>query len=385
MEKFTGMDIILSLITQNIEASILLGLTIIGFAIQSFYYLYYYNRLLKHKDADISDDLPPVSVIICARNEAENLTKNLPKIFEQNYPKFEVVVVNDGSQDDTINILAQFKAKHPNFYYTTIPYDKKFFHGKKLAVTIGVKAAKYDRMVFTDADCYPQSNDWLKHIVSAPLNDTIVLGYGPYERKKGFLNRIQRYDTFLIAVQYLSFALKGKAYMAVGRNMAYSKNVFYSVDGFKHHSHVLSGDDDLFVQEASNKNKVNICIKPNAFTISEAQQTFKSWVRQKIRHLSASALYKGSSKRIIGIEVFSRELFWCCAIISLFFSTFVIAIITLIFVKLVIQLIFLGKIAKRFNQKNVIWIGIILDFLLPVLTLFLILKSKRSAKRIQWT
>ncbi len=379
------MDIILSLITKNIEASVLLGLTLLGFSIQLFYYFNYYSKLSKHKDNPITAELPPVSIIVCAKNEADNLTKNLPLLLNQDYPNFEVVVVNDGSEDDTPNILAHFKAKHNNFYYTTIPHDNKFFHGKKLALTIGVKAAKHDRMVFTDADCFPQSTSWLKHIVSAPLNDNVVLGYGPYKKEKGFINRLQRYDTFLIAVQYLSFALKGKAYMAVGRNMAYSKKVFYSVEGFKRHSHILSGDDDLFIQEVASKNKVNICINPESHTISEARKTFSSWKNQKIRHLSTSALYKGSSKRIIGIEVFSRELFWCSAFISFFFSTFVFAIITLIFVKLVIQLIFLGKIAKRFNQKNIIWIGIILDFILPIITGFLFLKSKRSAKRIQWT
>ncbi len=196
----------------------------------------------------------PVSVIICARNEDENLTEFLPKILTQEYPEFEVIVVNDCSWDNTETVIDEFARIFPNLKKISIKEDENYKHGKKFAVLVGIKGAKYENLVFTDADCYPSSNTWLKEMASGfTSKKEILLGYGAYIKTHGFLNKLIRFDTFTIALRYLSAGMKGKAYMGVGRNLGYKKSLFFKHKGFSSHYHINSGDDDLFVNEAATK------------------------------------------------------------------------------------------------------------------------------------
>jgi len=358
--------------------------------VQLFYYVYFFFKFIRHTkktNSNKSGTYPPVSVIICAKNESKNLEVNLPKVFNQDYPGiFEVIVVNDASEDDTELILAQFKKNHKQLYYTSIPYDKKFRHGKKLALTIGIKAAKHEHLVFTDADCYPQSDQWLKQMIQGfNENKEIVLGFGPYENQKGLINKWLRYDTLYIAAQYFSYALRGIPYMGVGRNMAYKKELFSKTNGFKSHQHILSGDDDLFIRDAATKNNVAIVWEESATTVSKPASSFKEWKRQKSRHLTTSPQYKFKIKMLLSIEALSRQLFWVLSFVSIFFSTFVVTGLLILILKLIIQLSALHLICKRLNQKNLYWYGIIFDFMLPLVTGFLLLGAKRQAKKNKWT
>jgi len=201
--------------------------------IQLFYYLFFYLRipLLGRKPKEST--LPPVSVVICAKNAAFFLEKYLPSILTQDYPEFEVIVVNDCSYDETETVLAQFAATNKHMRYTNLVEDAKFKHGKKLALTVGIKSAKYETLVLTDADCYAKSDKWLQTMVSGFSDEkTIVLSYGGYEKSNGLLDKIIRYDTLFIAMNYLSFAHAGIPYMGVGRNLAYKKKEFWDNKGF---------------------------------------------------------------------------------------------------------------------------------------------------------
>ncbi len=358
--------------------------------IQLFYYIFFFgkfNRYTKNTSYDNSQNLPPVSVIICAKNESINLTNNLPKVLNQKYPNdFQVIVVNDASEDETDLVLARFKKDYTNLYYTTIPYDRQFRHGKKLALTIGVKAAKHEHMVFTDADCIPASENWLKYMAQGFSNTKeIVLGFGAYKKEKGLINRLIRFDTFYIAATYLSFALRGIPYMGVGRNLAYTKSLFNKVQGFKSHQHILSGDDDLFIKEAATSKNVNIVIHPDAHTISKPSSSFKEWKRQKSRHLTTSPYYKRPIKFLVGLESFSRQLFWCISLVSIFFSTFAITILLIVFIKLIIQLSVLRITSKRLDQHNLYWSSVLFDGTLPLITALLFLGKKRNANKNKWT
>lgn len=358
--------------------------------IQLFYYLFFYNRLglfLSRQKKDSNFSYPPISVIICAKNESQNLKQFLPEVLEQDYPaSFEVIVVNDASEDDSELVLAQLREEYAHLYYTNIPYDKQFRHGKKLAVTLGVKAAKNEHLLFTDADCKPATKYWIKNMAEGfSSGKDIVLGYGPYAKGKGFANFWHRYDTFHIAIQYLSFALKGLPYMGVGRNMAYKKSLFEKNQGFKKHQHILSGDDDLFIRDVATKDNIAVVANADSFTLSTAAKNMKEWRRQKSRHLTTSPHYKWKIKLLIGIEVLSRQLFWGISLISVFFSTFAIALIAIIFIKLVTQLLVQRKIAKQFKQTDLLWGGVLLDFMQPLVTGMLLLGAKRQAKKNKWT
>ena len=370
---------------------VLIALLVLFF-IQVFYYLFFYNRLgsyikKRSKAATVDFTHPPFSIIICARNERQNLLKYLPSVLQQDYPApFEVVVVNDASQDDSDEVLAQLKGEHDNLYFTTIPYDEKFKHGKKLALTIGIKAAKYEHLLFTDADCEPAGKYWLKHMAQGfSEGKDIVLGFGDYKKQNGFVNLWQRYDTFQIGVQYLSFALRRRAYMGVGRNLAYKKSLFEKTGGFRKHQYILSGDDDLFIRDAATKHNVAIVTEPESFTYSEPANGFGEWMGQKRRHLTTSPFYKFNIKLLLGIEVMSRQLFWVMALLSVFFSTFALIFIGVMLSKIAIQFLVQRRIVKQFGHADLLFGGFLLDLMLPFVTGVLLLGTKRQVKNYKWT
>ncbi|MDO8999168.1 MAG: glycosyltransferase [Bacteroidota bacterium] len=341
--------------------------------------------LLKTTRLASSEKLEPVSLIICAKNEDDNLTEFLPKILTQDYPDFEVIVVNDCSWDNTENVIDEFAKIFPNLKKVSIKEDGYYKHGKKFAVLVGIKATKNNLLVFTDADCYPSSNQWLKEMAMGfAVNKEVVLGYGAYEKQKGFLNKLIRFDAFMIAVNYLSGAIKGKPYMGVGRNMAYTKELFYAQKGFSKHYHINSGDDDLFVNQAANAKNVNVCVDSNAITYSVAKKTFREWRLQKARHLSTAPLYSSSSKTKIGFSYFSQYYFYISLIALAFTFKTLLLIPIILLLKMIFQWIFLNKITKKLNENDLLLGSVIYELiLLFIYPIFHI--AKRFNKPNKWT
>lgn len=347
---------------------IIAGILGISLLIQLIYYLFVYSRLVRYRSPDTPKSSLPVSVVICARNEAENLKKNLPAFLTQDHPAYEVIVVNDCSSDDTEEILMNMKVKYPHLYYTTIHPDRKFTHGKKLAVTVGIKAATNEHLLFSDADCYPVSDQWISNMSRHfSEKNELILGVGKYERRKGLLNLVIRYETLFTAMQYISFAIMGKAYMGVGRNMAYIRQLFYRHKGFAGHLNVLSGDDDLFVNEAATKTNTNVELSGESFTLSAPPESFRRWFRQKKRHLSTGIYYKTSSKIRLGTEYASRMLFYISAVILLFKDDWIwiagAAWGLLSFVRLVLVKLSM----KRLDESDLLLPSLLLDPLMPVI------------------
>src|SRR5437868_4035888 len=257
--------------------------------IQLFYYSFFYTRVAFYKDQkkEVSQQ-HPVSVIICARDEDENVARNLPGILVQDYPTtHEIIVVNDNSVDDTKYILAELQKTFKKLQIVELTQEAKMIAGKKFPLSIGIKEAKYEIVLLTDADCVPASEKWLFKMQNAFNNGIeIVLGYGAYTKSPGFLNKAIRFETFHTALQYLGYAMAGKPYMGVGRNLAYKKDVFFRNKGFSSINHIPSGDDDLFINRVATKNNTAVVIDPEAFTISRPKRTWKEWMKQKNRHYS---------------------------------------------------------------------------------------------------
>ena len=276
-------------------------------------------RLLKHKPKEKLQKLPPVTVIICARNEEDNLFKNLPLILGQDYPDFEVIVVNDQSVDDSRHIIQAFQKKYTNLRLIEMEKNKHRRFGKKVPLTVGIKGAKYEKLAFTDADCQPRSKQWLKHLVANYTEGKeIVIGYGAYEKQKGFLNKFIRFDTTSIAANYLGAAKLGRPYMAVGRNMSYLKETFFKVDGFRKHYHIQSGDDDLFMQDTAERRNVAIELHPESFVYSTPKTSWGDWIRQKQRHYTTAGEYRLINKLFLGIFPASMLLMLVSLVILLF-------------------------------------------------------------------
>jgi poly-beta-1,6-N-acetyl-D-glucosamine synthase len=291
--------------------------------IQLFFIWYYFARVAfyKTKNGNKSEKLPPVSVVICARNEYDNLVNFLPIVLEQDYPDFEVVLVNDFSQDDSYFLLKDYEKKYPHFRVVHLHENVNFFEGKKLALAVGIKSAKNDIVLLIDADCKPIGKSWIRSVASRYDDRTeLVLGYGGYNTRPGLLNKLIRFDTLNIAMQYMGMALAGSPYMGVGRNLSYRKSLFYKNKGFTSHYKLKSGDDDLFVNQAAKAQNTQVVLEPQSLTISEPEHAFGSWFRQKKRHFTTGRYYKWSDKFRLGLLSFSNLMFYIALI-----TTFIIS------------------------------------------------------------
>ncbi|MCD6598647.1 MAG: glycosyltransferase, partial [Bacteroidales bacterium] len=316
---------------------LLLILFLLAAFIQFFYWGFFYSRLAFYKEKRKNSKACPVSVVICAKDEAENLKKYLPVILSQHYPDYEVIVVNDCSEDNTAEVLEEFEKKFAHLRTTIIKKDEKFTHGKKLALTIGIKAAKNEWLLLTDADCVPETPDWISGMQKNFTNDTsVVLGYGGYFYKKGLLNNYIRNDTLYTAIQYFSFAMAGIPYMGVGRNLAYRRSVFFENKGFSSHAKLASGDDDLFVNQIAEKKNTKVEFNTKSHTRSEAKNTFKKWVKQKKRHLTTGRYYDLKTKWLLGVEVLSRVIFYLLFISLILNMKFVILMVCILVLRSVL-------------------------------------------------
>jgi poly-beta-1,6-N-acetyl-D-glucosamine synthase len=283
------------LILQLLEKTFILATLV-----QVAFWILIFSRFIFHKDKNENEDflskneendLPAVSVIICAKNEEKNLTANLDRILTQAYHSFEVLVIDDDSTDKTFEVLLEYSKKYSYLRIIKNSYIKKS-QGKKSALALGIKESKHEIVLLTDADCSPNSENWIRSSVDSLGKKDILLGYGPYFQHEGFLNSFIRFETILSAIQYFSFAKIGLPYMGVGRNLCYRKKLFEQVGGFSSHENVSSGDDDLFINQVANKKNVAICTNYENFNYSEPKLTWESFVKQKTRHLTTGKYYR---------------------------------------------------------------------------------------------
>jgi len=348
-------------------------------AIQVFYYLFFYLSVYLFKPADKRENRLPVSVIICARNESENLGKFLPAILEQDYPDYEVIVVNDCSEDNSFEVLADYMDKYPHLKISTVNKDPKFTHNKKFAQFIGIKAAKNDILLFTDADCQPESDKWIDRMTINFNNGvSFVLGYGGYFSEAGLLNKYIRYDSVTIAVQYLGMALRGVPYMGVGRNLAYKRSVFFDNKGYGAHNHIISGDDDLFVNtNATGKNTV-VEFSPGSHTRSVPLHGYSEWMTQKKRHLTTAPYYKLRDKVLLASEPFTRITFYALLIVLLSFTFLWQYVLAIYGLRLIIQVTTLLLVQKKLNEKGLIVYSLIFDIFSPLINSIVYLSNIRT-------
>ena len=363
----------------------LLYLFIAVIAIQIFYYLFVFSKFAFAKSKAISPKRIPISVIVCAKNEAENVKKFVPLLLEQDYPDFEIILIDDASSDETLDIFEDFEKQYPNIRLVKVKNNEAFWGNKKFALTLGIKAAKKEYLLFTDADCYPTSKDWIKEMSSHfTMQKTIVLGYGAYDKiPKSFLNKIIRFETMLTAVQYFSWAKLGQPYMGVGRNLAYKKEEFFNVNGFIDHMKIRSGDDDLFINQAAKGKNTAICFGKDSFTYSMPKTTYKDWFVQKRRHVATAGFYKSFDKMQLGFFYISQLLFVLLPIILLAFQFQWIIVLSLIAFRYLFTWITLGFSAGKLKEKDVMyWFPIIEIFL--IFTQLNVFFSNIFSKPVHW-
>ena len=281
--------------------------------IQLFYLWFFFRRVSFFKSPQKEKSQQhPVSIIVCARDEAASLAKNLPGVLVQTYPStHEAVIVNHNSQDETRYLLEELKKTFKDLRIVNLEQEAKGIPGKKYPLSMGIKEARHEILLLTDADCVPASEFWLQKMQDAyDEGIEVAIGYGAYYKSPGLLNKIIRFETFHSGIQYLSYALAGIPYMGVGRNLSYKKDIFLRNKGFSSLNHVAGGDDDLFINKVANAGNTRVVIDPEAFTLSEPKKSFRDWSRQKNRHYSTGRYYKPLHKFLLGLYAGSYFLFY---------------------------------------------------------------------------
>lgn len=365
---------------QLIVAGIFVG----SLVVQLFYYAFFFARLAFYKPSKSGGATEPVSVIICAWNEEENLKKNLQSILEQDYPEFEVIVVNDHSLDETDLMLQSWQQRYSNLRVINLSRENAKMRGKKFAISIGIKGAKYDNVLFTDADCRPRSKHWIRSMAEGFKDEkALVLGYGGFEKRSGLMNRFYRYEAVHIAMQYMSYALAGFPYMGVGRNLAYKTDLFYKTKGFIKHRHVASGDDDLLVNEVATGKNTAIEVRKEAHTLSDPMESWPTWWRQKRRHLSTGRFYKLSSQIFLGVFTLSQILFYLSFIGVLSMETLYWLALCGIVVKWTVHLSIIRVVVRILEEHDLLLFSLLGDVFTPFFNLAVAV-SNRIKPPVRW-
>lgn len=378
----------------NIAEWVVLGTLAFSALFQLYWYIRYLCAPIRAMRGKLTaspegkeSDLPPVSVLVSARNAGTDLESYLSALLAQDYPVFEVIVVDDGSEDNTREVIERYLTQDTRLHMTFVPRDARVRSTKKLALTLAAKAAQYDLLLLTDADCVPESTHWIAEMVSAfqsPIPDhrspiNIVLGFGAYFYRPGFVNRLVRYDTLFNGLHYLGAALCGKPYMGVGRNLAYRKELFFNSGGFSHLMTNRAGDDDLFVNQVATPDNTAVVVSADSYTWSPAKRTFRQWWLQKRRHLSVSPSYRPETKRRLVVEPLTRGLFYAAvlaaAIIALC-SWYLLPLylaLALFLLRWILQTVVINLSAHKMNQHGFNPLTILgLDIFLPLVNLWML-------------
>jgi cellulose synthase/poly-beta-1,6-N-acetylglucosamine synthase-like glycosyltransferase len=405
----------------EIQDWIIMGTLLLCTLFQVYWYARYLaapaRRLRKQKKATPQElttnsptETPGVSVILSAHNESDNLAHYLQALLTQDYPEYEVIVVDDGSEDSTREIIERYSTHDPRLHMTFVPYGARIGSTKKLALTLAAKAAKYDFLLLTDADCVPASNHWISEMMAGfgyglPVTGEgkdLVLGFSPYFETQGHVNRLIRFDTLFNGLHYLGAALCRHPYMGVGRNLAYRKSLFFKSGGFTRQMTSRAGDDDLFVNHVATPANTAVVLSRDSFVWSPAKQTFKEWWQQKRRHLSVSPSYKPSTKFRLTVEPLTRGLFYAAVIAAVILSitnyqspitsyqlpitNYQLPILPLLAVALflfrwILQTALINVSARRmglrrFSMFTILWF----DIVLPLVNLWMLIVPQRKLK-----
>ena len=359
------------------------------FFIQSCYHLGLYRNLYLHSRKEKQEtDTPPLSVILVAKDAASDLQKNLPAILEQDYPDFEVIVIYDQSSDDDCeDVLKLLEDKYPHLHHSFIPDSARYISHKKLGITMGIKASHHEWLVFTEPNCRPSGNQWLRKMARNFTNGTdIVLGYSNYEKTKGWFNRKVTFDTLLNAMRYLGKAVDGHPYTGCGRNLAYRKSLYYEQKGFTSHLNLQRGEDDLFINQVANGKNTRVEASPESIVRITAPHYQKDWHEDKVSYHLTSRLYKGFSRYLMGFETCTRLLFLLmvivCTVYGILTQSWIVlgAAIMLWLLRYLMQVMVFRKTSIALGERKFYSTLLLFDWMQPLWNFRLKLSQRFSRK-----
>lgn len=326
----------------------------------------------------------PVSVIVCAHDEEQNLKALVPMLLAQDHPEFEVIIVEDRSNDGSYDYLLQATQEHSRLKMVRVVSKPEYINGKKYGITLGIRAARYEWLLFTDADCRPDSKQWITRMTERYDERTqFVLGFSPYRKEEGILNAFIRFESLITGIQCLGLALLGRPYMGVGRNLAYTKSLFLKSKGFNNYLGLMGGDDDLFVNLHTKKSNTKVCIGQDATVLSTPKKSWSEFLDQKLRHLFAGKRYKFSDKVILGFFMISWLMTWFLIFPSLFFIQPVWPLLSVFLLRWGLLVWLLYRASQRLGGQFEVWKTPLLDFIFPFYYLVTGLRAL-VVKRIRW-
>lgn len=353
--------------------------------VQLIYYVGIFSKFAFAKPQASTPKRIPVSVIVCAKNEAENVKRLIPLLLHQNYPDFEIVLIDDASSDETLDIFEAFEKEYGNVRVVKVQNNEAFWGNKKFALTLGIKAATKEYLLFTDADCYPATPEWITQMSSQfTMSKTIVLGYGAYEKvKNSFLNKIIRFDSLLTATKYFAWTKTGMPYTGEGRNLAYKKEEFFKVNGYINHMNVRSGEDALFINEAAHKKNTAVCYSPESFTLCEPKHSLKEWFLQKRREKFTASFFKAGDKFHLSIFFISQLLFLLIGIFLAVMQYDWMFLVPVVALRYCITWVIMGYSASRLREQDTIYLYPIIEIVL-IFTQVNVFFTNMFSKPVHW-
>jgi glycosyltransferase involved in cell wall biosynthesis len=349
-----------------------------------FYQIFFLAGMLRLKAKPHSDNIPGISIIVAARNEYHNLQQLVPLILDQAYPDFELIIVNDRSDDESFDYLMELN-KNPLINVVFIDHLPDHVNSKKYALKLGIKAAKNDHLLFTDADCLPSSNEWINGMISSYKENTeIVLGFSPYQSAPGFLNALIRFETHFTGIQYLSSASNNKAYMGVGRNLSYRKNFFLSKKGFNEFLNITGGDDDLFVNKSATSTNTSVALKPGSTTISIPKKSWREYIKQKVRHMSVGKYYRSGDRIFLGFFSFLHIFSGISLVGVLVYDLYPIIFGTTFLISYILFMMNFWMLNKKSGSRFSLWLVPIIDVVYMFFYIFVGMRTLVT-KKVEWT
>ena len=358
----------------------------IGFlSIQLFYFLFVYGRFAFSNPTEEKEYTPPVSIIICSKNQVDHCKILVPLLMEQDYPNFEIVLIDDASTDDTLDVFENFEAQYKNIKLVKVENIEAFWGNKKFSMTLGIKAAKYEHLLFIEPNCLPATNQWIAEMASHfDADKSIVIGYSKLiKEKKSLANMFMRFENVWQAMHTFGFTQIGKPYRGSGSNLAYHRKEFFNVRGFNDHMKIRFGEDELFVNQASTGKNTTFAISKDSFTLSKPEQNFSNWMQLKRKQLSLSKNFKSSDQ--IQLQLYNVS-FWGFVILAaiLLITQFEWEIVSsLIIARYLIAWITMGFATRKLDEKDIIFVYPLLE-LFWAFTLLNIKLSNLFSKPTQW-
>ena len=274
----------------------------LGLLILCLYYGIFFFRLGRYKGPSRKKNspspakLPPVSVVLAAQNDGDWLRQNLVYLLEQDYPDFEVVVVDYLSTDETQYILRLLAQNYSRLKVVTLTNNANGYQGLKYPFSIGIKTAQNDILLLAEPECIPMDTtqfNWIRSMVSGYVHDhiDIVLGYCAIAYKPSLFNWLQQYDNLLYSVEYLGSAILRAPFTGNGRNLSYRRSLFLKNDGFIYHYNIPDGADDMFVNQNARPRNTAVVLSPESFTLVQPQPTLRQWHLYRRHRVSTHSFY----------------------------------------------------------------------------------------------